>query len=53
MKAGLLQLAMALLIGITLAGCAGTGMKQGSYEGKSVASQGPWPASANEQEPRR
>lgn len=47
MKARLLQLAAVLLIGIGLAGCAGTGIKQGSHEGNPQASQGSWPASAN------
>jgi hypothetical protein len=50
MKARLLQLATVLLIGITLAGCAGTGMKQGSYEGNPQVSQGPWPAPTIESE---
>jgi len=44
MKAGLLQLAIALLIGLALAGCAGTGLKQGSYDGNAQDSKGPWPA---------
>ena len=52
MKARLLQVATVLLIGITLAGCAGTGMKQGSY-GNPQASQGPFPASAIDHEPQR
>jgi len=50
MKARLLQVATVLLIGITLAGCAGTGLKQASYDGDIQASRGPWPAPTIESE---
>jgi hypothetical protein len=42
MKARLLQLAAVLLIGIGLAGCAGTGAGIGSSSQNPQAVQGPW-----------
>jgi len=50
MKARLLQVAMVLLIGITLAGCAGTGEKFASDSGAYNQAVGPWPAPTIESE---
>lgn len=50
MKARLLQLATVLLIGITLAGCAGTGGTFGSGSGAYSQAAGPWPAPTIESE---
>lgn len=46
MKARLVQLATVLLIGITLAGCAGTGAKFAVASQNPQEAQGPWPPSA-------
>lgn len=50
MKTRLLQLATVLLIGITLAGCAGTGGTFGSGSGAYSQAAGPWPAPTIESE---
>lgn len=47
MKAWLLKLATVLLIGIGLAGCAGTGAKFASSPQNPQEAQEPWPHSAN------
>ncbi len=48
MKARLLQLATVLLIGVALAGCAGTGTKFASSSHNPQKAQGPYPHSASD-----
>ena len=50
MKARLLQVATVLLIGVALAGCAGTGEKFASGSGAYNQAAGPWPAPTIESE---
>ena len=46
MKARLLQLVTVMLIGVALAGCAGTGAKFASSSHNPQVDQGSWPRSA-------
>ena len=48
MKARLLQLVTVMLIGVALAGCAGTGAKFASSSQNPQEAQGPWPRSASD-----
>lgn len=47
MKARLLQLVTVMLIGVALAGCAGTGARFASSSQNPQKAQGPYPASAS------